>query len=134
MSRSYTPSGALTPPSLRALVALWAVLAEAPVQIGYTSVPPCLIRARRFLDAGPFRVTAGIRTWVAVMTDLVAGFERPLGEKEVADLLGVSPNTLKHWRWVGKGPRYVKLVSKVAYRQQDLDDWINANVTEPGPA
>jgi hypothetical protein len=47
-------------------------------------------------------------------------------------LLGVSPNTLKHWRWVGKGPRYVKLVSKVAYRQKDLDDWINANVTEPG--
>lgn len=66
------------------------------------------------------------------MTELVTGYVRPLAEREVAELLGVSPNTLKHWRWIGKGPRYVKLVSKVAYRQQDLDDWINANVNEPG--
>jgi predicted DNA-binding transcriptional regulator AlpA len=66
------------------------------------------------------------------MTDLATGYARPLSEREVADLLGVSPNTLKHWRWIGKGSRYVKLVSKVAYRQQDLDAWINANVTEPG--
>ena len=62
----------------------------------------------------------------------IAEFERPLPEKEVADLLGVSPNTLKHWRWVGKGPRYVKLVSKIAYRRCDLDEWINASVTDPG--
>lgn len=68
------------------------------------------------------------------MTDLDTTFERPLGEHEVAELLGVSRNTLKHWRWIGKGPRYVKLVSKVAYRRQDLDEWINANVTEPGAA
>lgn len=66
------------------------------------------------------------------MTSVAGEFERPLGEKEVAELLGVSPNTLKHWRWVGRGPRYLKLVSKVAYRRQDLDEWINANVTEPG--
>jgi uncharacterized protein YjcR len=32
------------------------------------------------------------------MTELDTTFERPLGEKEVAALLGVSPNTLKHWR------------------------------------
>ena len=70
---------------------------------------------------------------VAAMTDLTTEFERPLTEGEVAGLLGVSPNTLKHWRWAGKGPRYVKLVSKVAYRRQDLDEWISANVTEPGP-
>ena len=66
------------------------------------------------------------------MTDLATGHARPLTEREVAEVLGVSPNTLKHWRWVGKGPRYVKLVSKVAYRQQDLDDWIDTNVTDPG--
>jgi predicted DNA-binding transcriptional regulator AlpA len=66
------------------------------------------------------------------MTDLAREFERPLGEREAAELLGVSPNTLKHWRWVGKGPRYVKLVHRVAYRPGDLREWINANVTEPG--
>jgi hypothetical protein len=38
-----------------------------------------------------------------------AEFEAPPGERQVVELLGVSPTTLKHWRWVGKGPRYVKL-------------------------
>lgn len=66
------------------------------------------------------------------MSDLVREFERPLGEREVAEILGVSPNTLKHWRWVGKGPRYVKLVHRVAYRRDDLSAWIAANVTDPG--
>lgn len=67
------------------------------------------------------------------MTDLGTSFDRPLTEHEVAELLGVSPNTLKHWRWIGKGPRYVKLVRKIGYRRQDLDEWINASVKEPGP-
>ena len=66
------------------------------------------------------------------MADLGTEFERPLGEREVADLIGVSPNTLKHWRWIGRGPRYVKLVFRVAYRWAYLDEWINANVAEPG--
>jgi predicted DNA-binding transcriptional regulator AlpA len=66
------------------------------------------------------------------MTDLDTTFERPLSEHEVAELLGVSRNTLKHWRWIGKGPRYVKLVSKIAYRPRDLDEWIDGNVIEPG--
>jgi hypothetical protein len=26
----------------------------------------------------------------------------------------------------------VKLVSKIAYRPRDLDEWINGNVIEPG--
>ena len=65
-------------------------------------------------------------------TEPAATFERPLPEREAAELLGVSPNTLKHWRWVGRGPRYVKLVGGVAYRSCDLSAWIDANVTEPG--
>lgn len=65
------------------------------------------------------------------MGDLAVDFEPPLGERRVADMLGVSPNTLKHWRWVGRGPRYVKLVGEVVYRLHDLAEWINANVTDP---
>jgi len=68
------------------------------------------------------------------MADLETAFERPLAEREVAELLGVSPNTLKHWRGSARGPKYVKLVRKVAYRRNDLNEWINANVTEPGVA
>ena len=38
------------------------------------------------------------------MTDLIEGFERPLGETDVAEMLGVSPSTLKHWRHLGVIP------------------------------
>jgi hypothetical protein len=34
--------------------------------------------------------------------------------------------------WVGKGPHYVKLVHRVAYRPDDLREWIDASVTDPG--
>lgn len=66
------------------------------------------------------------------MSESMNSFERPLAEREAATLLGVSPNTLKHWRWIGKGPRYVKLVGKVAYRPADLREWVDSNVSEPG--
>ena len=68
------------------------------------------------------------------MTDSLTEFERPLSEQEVAELLGVSRNTLKHWRWVGKGPRYVKMIGKIGYRPCDLREWIDSNVSEPGLA
>ncbi len=58
-------------------------------------------------------------------------FERPLTEREVSELLGISTNTLKHWRWVGRGPRYVQLGRKIGYRPGDLRAWIDASVTDP---
>ncbi|WP_446721314.1 helix-turn-helix transcriptional regulator [Luteococcus sp. H101] len=47
---------------------------------------------------------------------------------------GLSPNTLTQWRADGKGPRFVKLGSRVAYRKQDLRDWAESQVIEPATA
>lgn len=58
---------------------------------------------------------------------------RLLDSKEAADFLGVSPNTLKDWRYRGKGPQYLRLSHKtVRYREVDLRIWMEVSrvVTE----
>src|SRR5262245_10307814 len=48
--------------------------------------------------------------------------------KELADLLGLSTQTLSLWRSAGDGPDYVKLGKTVFYRESELKAWIDANV------
>jgi len=90
--------------------------------------------------AGPHLLLKPVLTGLAqtkgheAMTNAVIGFERPLTEQEVGELLSISVNTLKHWRWVGKGPRYVQIGRKIGYRPADLREWIDDSVTEPGGA
>lgn len=45
---------------------------------------------------------------------------------QAANMLCLSEMTLRKWRWEGKGPRFIKLGRKVAYRQEDLYDWIDS--------
>jgi excisionase family DNA binding protein len=45
---------------------------------------------------------------------------------QAANMLCLSEMTLRKWRWEGKGPRFIKLGRKVAYRQEDLYDWIES--------
>jgi predicted DNA-binding transcriptional regulator AlpA len=47
-----------------------------------------------------------------------------MNTEQVANYLGVTPNAVKVWRSVGKGPRYLKLTSKaVRYYPDDVDGW-----------
>lgn len=51
-------------------------------------------------------------------------------EKEAAAILRLSPRTLRQWRWLGKGPRAVKVSTRcVRYRHDDLDKWSCANAS-----
>lgn len=47
---------------------------------------------------------------------------------ELAELWNVSENTLRKWRWEGKGPRFVKLGAKVVYRHTDIEAYSEQNV------
>lgn len=47
-----------------------------------------------------------------------------LTSKEVAALLGVQPNTLKLWRYHGKGPKFLKIRNMVRYNQDEVEKWI----------
>ncbi len=56
----------------------------------------------------------------------------------VSQMLCVAPATLRKWRWEGKGPRFVKVGRKVAYRGCDIDAFIGAQIrrstSDPGAA
>ena len=45
-------------------------------------------------------------------------------------LLG-RPSTLAHWRSEGRGPVYIKLGSRVAYRGSHLNEWLAAQTVRP---
>jgi excisionase family DNA binding protein len=45
---------------------------------------------------------------------------------EVAELLRTSPETVRYWRHIGKGPRSWKAGRRVLYDRRDLEAWIEA--------
>jgi hypothetical protein len=44
-----------------------------------------------------------------------------LNQRELAERLHISPRTLERWRWVGEGPRFLKIGGRVVYRLQDIE-------------
>ncbi len=43
---------------------------------------------------------------------------------EVAALVRTSPETLRYWRYMGRGPRCFKAGRRVLYRREDVDQWL----------
>jgi predicted site-specific integrase-resolvase len=44
-----------------------------------------------------------------------------LNQTEVAQRWSVSPRTLERWRWIGQGPRFLKVGRRVVYRIEDIE-------------
>jgi hypothetical protein len=40
----------------------------------------------------------------------------------------MSPRTLERWRWLGQGPRYLKLGGRCVYRLEDIEDFERAQL------
>jgi predicted DNA-binding transcriptional regulator AlpA len=55
--------------------------------------------------------------------------ERFYTQEELAQLWKMSWATLRKWRWEGKGPQYVKLGSRVLYRESDIMAYARENIT-----
>jgi len=51
-----------------------------------------------------------------------------LNTPEAAEFLGISASTMAQWRMLNKGPSFVKLGTRVMYRQIDLEAWLEANL------
>ena len=49
-----------------------------------------------------------------------------LHERDVARWIRVSVGTLRYWRAVGRGPRYLKVGQLVRYAPSDVTDWLNS--------
>ncbi len=43
-------------------------------------------------------------------------------------------STLAHWRCEGRGPAFIKIGSRVAYRGSDLNAWIESQTVHPAAA
>jgi len=57
---------------------------------------------------------------------------RAVGEREVVGILGVSLQTLRNWRHLGRGPRYCKYGRAVRYLVTDLLAWREQHLITPG--
>jgi hypothetical protein len=51
-----------------------------------------------------------------------------LRQKQLADRWLMSPRTLEQWRWQGKGPKYLKIGSRVVYRLEDVEAFESENI------
>lgn len=40
---------------------------------------------------------------------------------ELARRWSISPRTLERWRWIGKGPRFLKIGGRVIYRLDEVE-------------
>jgi transcriptional regulator with XRE-family HTH domain len=46
---------------------------------------------------------------------------RHLSQEQLAERLGVSQRTLEGWRYRGRGPAYLRLGGRIAYRLADVE-------------
>jgi predicted DNA-binding transcriptional regulator AlpA len=65
------------------------------------------------------------RRFVRIHPDLnEVNMESFLNEKEVAEKIKVSLGSLRRWRLLQRGPRFVKVGALVRYRVEDLEQWM----------
>lgn len=49
-----------------------------------------------------------------------------LNEWDVARITGMSIGSVRRWRLLGQGPRYLKLGFAVRYRPEDVQTWLDS--------
>ena len=51
-----------------------------------------------------------------------------LNEIEAAKQLCLTTHTLRKWRWLGKGPNFIKIGSAVRYEQEEITTFIGKSL------
>ena len=59
--------------------------------------------------------------------------ETLLNEHDVARITGLSVASVRRWRLLHQGPRYLKIGSAVRYQPDDLTAWLKNRPTGGGP-
>lgn len=44
-----------------------------------------------------------------------------LTQSQLADRWHISPRTLEQWRWLGKGPKFLKIGARVLYDEKEVE-------------
>ena len=63
---------------------------------------------------------------------LISNTPQFLTESEVARLVSMSLATVRRWRLLQTGPRFVKLGAAVRYRPEDVSAWLESRPTGGG--
>jgi predicted DNA-binding transcriptional regulator AlpA len=58
--------------------------------------------------------------------------EELLNEHDVARLTGLSVATVRRWRLLRQGPRYIKIGAAVRYKAEDISAWLGLRPTGGG--
>lgn len=56
-------------------------------------------------------------------------FEALLNEHNVARITGLSVASVRRWRLLRQGPKYLKIGSAVRYRREDITAWLASRPT-----
>ncbi|MCH7921587.1 MAG: helix-turn-helix domain-containing protein [Nitrospinae bacterium] len=65
---------------------------------------------------------------------LVTKKDEFLDTDALAAILGLSPGTLRTWRWLGAGPKFHRLngiAGPVRYRRDDIESWLDGQAIDP---
>ena len=44
-------------------------------------------------------------------------------QEQLADRWQISPRTLEQWRWLGKGPKFLKIGARVLYPDEEVESY-----------
>ena len=55
--------------------------------------------------------------------------EALLSDRDIARLTGFSVHTVRRWRFLNQGPRYLKISNLVRYRPADVKAWLESRPT-----
>ena len=53
-----------------------------------------------------------------------------ISQNQLAKRWQISPRTLEQWRWLGKGPKFIKLGARVLYRETDVMEFESSQVCQ----
>lgn len=67
------------------------------------------------------------------MTASARSSEDLLTRDEAAQWLRVDAGTLRNWATRGRGPRFSRLIGRVVYRREDLEEFVAAHLVETDP-
>ena len=60
------------------------------------------------------------------------GFETLLNEHDVARITGLSVASVRRWRLLRQGPKYIKIGSAVRYKPESLSVWLESRPSGGG--
>jgi predicted DNA-binding transcriptional regulator AlpA len=66
------------------------------------------------------------------MTDVNNTLKALLNERDVARITGLSVASVRRWRLLRQGPKYLKIGSAVRYKSEDISAWLESRPTGGG--